>query len=74
MIDRDRGPMRSERDGREMSRDWRMDSDRDGRSPEGRDSDRDRYGYNDRNDDVRARRRVKICVEYESGDEYCRYQ
>jgi len=25
-------------------------------------------------DEDRPRRRVKICVEYENGDEYCRYR
>jgi hypothetical protein len=34
-----------------------------------RDRDSSRY-Y----DDDRSRRRVKVCVEYENGDEYCRYR
>jgi hypothetical protein len=71
------------RDGREMGPDPRMQ--RDG----GRDWDRGRYsGRGDRDwdhadrdngnrgyfDEDRPRRRVKICVEYENGDEYCRYK
>lgn len=54
-----------------------------------RDMDRGRYGERgdrdwddadrDRNnrgyfDEDRPRRRVKICVEHENGDEYCRYR
>jgi hypothetical protein len=35
------------------------------------DRDRDYRGYADAE---RPRRRVKICVEYENGDEYCRYR
>jgi hypothetical protein len=34
-------------------------------------ADRDYRGYADAE---RPRRRVKICVEYENGDEYCRYR
>src|ERR1700730_6508036 len=74
-------------DDREMGRDWRMHRDREaGRD---RDKDRERYGERgdrdwdragrDRDnrgyyDQDRPRRRVKICVEYENGDEYCRYR
>ena len=54
-----------------------------------RDWDRGRYGgrggrdgdYSDRDKDTRRyfdeeapRRRIKVCVEYENGDEYCRYR
>ena len=49
-----------ERDDRTVGRNWRM-------------HDEDRAagaGYYDEN---RPRRRVKICVEYDDGDEYCRY-
>ena len=28
----------------------------------------------DYDDEDRPRRRVKICIEYENGDEYCRYK
>lgn len=59
----------------------RMDRDRDkerGRYQERGDRDWDRA---DRDRDIRGyadaerpRRRVKICVEYENGDEYCRYR
>jgi hypothetical protein len=37
----------------------------------------DRHYYRDSGsdfDDDRGRRRVKTCVEYENGDEYCRYR
>jgi hypothetical protein len=47
-------------DHRKMGRDWRMR----------RDDDEDRGYY----DDERPRRRVKICFEYDNGDEYCRYR
>ena len=55
-----------------------------------RDYDRDRYNDRDNRggrdradrgrddsdyyDEDRPRRRVKICIEYENGDEYCRYR
>ncbi len=52
-----------------------------------RDKDRERYGdRRDRDGDYanrssrwysdgdRSQRRVKICIEYENGDEYCRYR
>ena len=80
---------RQGRDDREMGPDWRMHRDRDadwdrdkdrGRYGERRDRDdrgwdradrgRDYRGY----DEDRPRRRVKVCVEYENGDEYCRYR
>ena len=83
------GDDRHGRDDREMSPDWRMHRDRDadrdrdkdrGRYGERRDRDdrgwdrpdrgRDYWGY----DEDRPRRRVKVCVEYENGDEYCRYR
>jgi hypothetical protein len=35
------------------------------------DRDDDERGYRD---DDRPRRRIKICFEYENGDEYCRYR
>ena len=35
------------------------------------DRDRDNRGYVDAD---RPRRRVKVCVEYDNGDEYCRYR
>lgn len=72
-----------DRDERQVGRDWRMHSDR------GSDMDRDRYrerGDRDRDredryshgrgyyDEDRSRRRVKVCIEYENGDEYCRYR
>ena len=75
------------RDEREMGRAPRMSRDQDDYR-EG-DGDRGRYGargdrdggYSDRDkdnrgyfDEDRPRRRVKICVEYDNGDEYCRYR
>ncbi len=49
-----------------------MDSDA-GRGDRSSDrSDRDRYGRS--YDDGRSSRRVKICIEDENGDEYCRYR
>jgi len=68
-IGRDPG-MRRERD---ADRNWDH-----GRYTERGDRDGDR-GYRDHDDrgyfdDDRPRRRIKICVEYENGDEYCRYR
>jgi len=76
--DGDRG-----RDDRDMGPDMRR-GDRD----EYRDRDTDRGRYGDRDDrgwdradrdyrspdEVRPRRRVKVCIEYDNGDEYCRYR
>lgn len=78
---------RMSRDEREMSQDSRMHRDREtGRDREpdrGRysdrgdrdwdraDRDRDNGGYVDAD---RPRRRVKVCFEYDNGDEYCRYR
>ncbi len=86
---RDRSEMggegRMRRDDREMAPYPRMQRDRD----TDRDDERGRYGgradrdrgYADRDkddrsyfDDDRPRRRVKICIEYDNGDEYCRYR
>jgi hypothetical protein len=47
-------------DHRRPARDWRMHRDDD--------DERGYYG------DDRPRRRVKVCFEYENGDEYCRYR
>lgn len=75
------------REDREMGPEWRMRRDRD--DDRDRDHDRGRYGdRGDRDDrgwgrtnrdyrgydEDRPRRRVKVCVEYENGDEYCRYR
>jgi hypothetical protein len=75
------------RDYREMGSDWRMHREREtgrdrdmdrGRYGEREDRDRDRTDRDRDNsgylDEDRPRRRVKICVEYENGDEYCRYR
>jgi hypothetical protein len=74
--DNDRGPMpqgrMSERmgdpdsDHRTVGRDWRARPD---------DDRTDRGGYGrDNYDDARPQRRVKVCFEYENGDEYCHYR
>ncbi len=60
-----------------MQRDSGRDGDR-GRYAGRRDRDRD-YTERDKDDrsyfaDDRPRRRVKICIEYDNGDEYCRYR
>jgi hypothetical protein len=49
-----------------VGRDWRAHRDDDR-------ADRDGYGRGYYDED-RPRRRVKVCVEYENGDEYCRYR
>jgi hypothetical protein len=56
--DRDRGNL-------SVGRDWRVRRDDS--------ADRDGYGRGSHEED-RPRRRVKICFEYENGDEYCRYR
>ena len=57
---------------RESDKDRDRYSDRDNRG--GRDrADRGRDD-SDYYDEDRPRRRVKICIEYENGDEYCRYK
>jgi hypothetical protein len=88
--DREMGPdWRMRRgDGERMGRD-RSEIGPEGRMQRDRDGDHGRYsGRGDRDwdhadrdddsrgyfDDDRPRRRVKICVEYENGDEYCRYR
>ena len=72
------------RDGREMGymhrdretgRDREMDrgrySDRENRDDDSANRDGDTRGYSD---EIRPRHRVKICVEYDNGEEYCRYK
>jgi hypothetical protein len=69
---KDMGRMK-ERMGRDMDSDHRT-AGRDWRArPDDEGADRDRYsrGYSDED---RPRRRVKICFEYENGDEYCHYR
>jgi hypothetical protein len=55
-----------DRDDRTVGRNWRMRPDDDR-------ADHDSYGRRYYDED-RPRRRVKICIEYEDGDEYCRYR
>ena len=53
-------------DRRTVGRNWRMRPDDDR-------MDRDGYGRGSYDED-RPQRRVKVCFEYENGDEYCRYR
>jgi hypothetical protein len=75
------------RNDREVGPDWKMrgretnrDRDEDSRRFTGRDdrdgdrADRNRNSRDYYFDDDEPRRRVKICVEYANGDEYCRYK
>lgn len=73
------------RDDRDVGQDMRRgdrDEYRDRDKDHGRYGDRDNRDWDradrDRNyrtqDDDRPRRRVKVCVEYDNGDEYCRYR
>ncbi|MEK9280472.1 MULTISPECIES: hypothetical protein [unclassified Bradyrhizobium] len=62
--------MDQDEDHRTTGRNWRQDDD---------DMDRGRrYGSVDRSEgryyEVRPRPRVKTCIEYENGDEFCRYR
>lgn len=71
--DRATGRGHYDRDDRTVDRNLRME--RDDRRGDGG-WDRHHY-YRDSGsdfDDDRGRRRVKTCVEYENGDEYCRYR
>ncbi len=70
----DRGMMRGDRERRNMGRDWRLESNRDGDQDDRDWGRRNRDGYNDQPEESRGRQRLKICVEYENGDEYCRYK
>lgn len=61
---RDRMEQDIDRDQR-TGRDWRAR----------REDDRaDRDGYSRGYDEDQPRRRVKVCIEYENGDEYCHYR
>ena len=87
--DREMGPdwkmHRRDGDDREVGQDMQRgerDEHRDRDKDRGRYGDRDNRGWDraDRNRDDRSydeylpRRRVKVCVEYDNGDEYCRYR
>lgn len=61
----------SDRMGRDRDKDRGRYQERGDRDRDGADQDRDYRGYVDAD---RPRRRVKICVEYDNGDEYCRYR
>jgi hypothetical protein len=56
-----------DRDHRTVGRDWRA-------RPEDDRADRDGYGRDSYDEDRPRLRRVKVCFEYENGDEYCRYR
>ncbi|MBR1270271.1 hypothetical protein JQ629_22610 [Bradyrhizobium sp. AUGA SZCCT0222] len=74
--DREMGPevRRSDREEyRELDMDRRRYSDRNDRDNRGWDR-ADRHRDYPSYDDDRPRRRVKICIEYDNGDEYCRYR
>jgi hypothetical protein len=63
-----------EKMGRDMDRDHRMVG-RDWRArPEDDRADRDGYGRCSYDEDRPRLRRVKVCFEYENGDECCRYR
>jgi hypothetical protein len=64
--DRNRMERDTDSDHRTVGRDWRARPDDDR-------ADRDGYGRGYYDED-RPRRRVKVCVEYENGDEYCHYR
>jgi hypothetical protein len=49
------------------------DTDSDRARPNDDRADRDGYGRGYYDED-RPRRRVKVCIEYENGDEYCHYR
>ena len=70
----DRRMYRERDDDRDSDKDRGRYADRDDRDNRGGDrADRGR-GYRDASDEEQPRRRVKVCIEYESGDEYCRYR
>jgi hypothetical protein len=56
---------------RESDKDRERYGDRDNRGRDRADRGRDDSGYYEED---RPRRRVKIWIEYENGDEYCRYK
>ena len=58
-----------DRDHRTVGRGWQMD-----RNDQRDRAEREGYGRDYYHDEDRPQRRVKICVEYENGDEYCHYR
>jgi hypothetical protein len=66
MMQRDRDDDRDKDHGRYGDKD-----DRSGRRSNRADQGR---GYGDAHDEDAPRRRVKVCIEYDNGDEYCRDQ
>jgi len=71
----DRGSPDMQREYRDEYRDHDKDRSRfRDRERQGWDHAERDLGYRSHDDDERPRRRVKICVEYDNGDEYCRYR
>ena len=69
---REMGPMYRDREtGRDREMDRGRYSDRGNRDDDYADRDRGNRGYRD---EAQPRHRVKICVEYDNGEEYCRYK
>ena len=69
---REMSPMHRDREtGRDRDMDRGRSGDRGNRDDDYTDRDGDRRGYSD---EAHPRHRVKICVEYDNGEEYCRYQ
>jgi hypothetical protein len=65
----DRDQMDQDEDRRTVGRSWRRDDGDMDRGPRYGDRREGRY-YNE----TRPRRRVKTCIEYENGEEFCRYR
>jgi hypothetical protein len=59
-----------DQDHRTVGRNWRRDDDESERGSQYGSMDRDGGRYND----IRPRRLVKTCIEYENGDEFCQYR
>jgi hypothetical protein len=67
-----------QKDTSRMMEKMERDMDRDHRTmrmrPDDDRADRDGYGRGSYDEDRPRLRRVKVCFEYENGDEYCRYR
>jgi len=61
--------MEEDDDRRTVGRNWRRDDDDMDRGPRYGDRSEGRYS-----NEAWRRKRVKICIEYENGDEFCRYR
>lgn len=67
---RRRDRMDQDQDNRTVGRNWRRDDDELERGSRYGSADRDGGRYYE----IPPRRRVKTCIEYENGDEFCRYR